>query len=210
MRVLIMNDHPFIRRGVVSLLEEQPSCEWIVEATNFSMGSELIVKEMIDIVIVDVTLGEKSGFEFIRQARKINTECKFIVFTASLKYQEFSEAQRLEVDGYILKNVLPEEFLHALQIIKRGRKYYDPDVIELKNHGVNDTHFVNQLTAKELEVLIELGKGNNNKVIAENLYISEYTVKKHVSQILSKLDLPDRTQAALYANAMGIVTYAVQ
>ncbi|MFA1642498.1 response regulator transcription factor [Chryseomicrobium imtechense] len=68
---------------------------------------------------------------------------------------------------------------------------------------------MNQLTAKELEVLIGLGKGNNNKVIAENLYISEYTVKKHVSQILSKLDLPDRTQAALYANAMGIVTYAV-
>ncbi|MFA1642499.1 response regulator transcription factor [Chryseomicrobium imtechense] len=114
------------------MLEKQPSCEWIVEATNFSMESELNVKEMIDIVIVDVTLGEKSGFEFIRQARKINTECKFIVFTASLKYQEFIRSAEIRSRWLHIKNVLPEEFLYALQIIKRGRKYYDPDVLELK------------------------------------------------------------------------------
>lgn len=210
MRVLVMNDHPFIRRGMIGILESDPICDWIVEATSFSIGLDVLRKEPIDTVIVDVTLGEDSGLNFISEAQKITNDCKFVIFTSSNDLQDFMTAKELGVDGYILKNVLPEEFVQALKLIHKGRRYFDPDVLDLTD---NDIEFgdggVHQLTPKEKEVLIQLGKGKSNREIALALYISEFTVKKHVGQILSKLELSDRTQAALYANAAGIVSYVV-
>lgn len=210
MRVLVMNDHPFIRRGIVSLLEREEVCDWIVEATSFKIGLDVIRKENMDIAIVDMTLGKSCTLDFIRDVRKIQSDCKFIVFTSSLEYHDFHEAKALQVDGYILKDVLPEEFVHALRIVQKGRRYYDPDVLDLQQTSDLNHQSVEQLTPKEREVLVELGKGKTNREIAHDLFISEFTVKKHVGQILAKLELPDRTQAALYANALGIVTYAVQ
>ena len=98
------------------------------------------------------------------------------------------------------------------QIISKGRKYYDPGVFDLlmnsRDSRANDGH-IEQLTPKEKEVLLELGMGLSNKEISQTMYITEYTVKKHVSQVLAKLGLSDRTHAALYANAKGLVTYVV-
>lgn len=121
-------------------------------------------------------------------------------------------AKEIRVDGYVLKEALPEELIHALKIISKGRKYYDPGVLELiikSNDPFEDDGHLEQLTPKEKEVLMELGKGRSNKEISQVLYITEYTVKKHVSQILAKLDLTDRTQAALYANVKGLATYVI-
>jgi len=98
-----------------------------------------------------------------------------------------------------LKEALPEELLYALRLVGRGRKYYDPVLLEYKLQEGNDN-----LTLREKEVLQKLGQGLNNQEIADELFISENTVKKHVSQILAKLNLHDRTQAALYANNMNI------
>lgn len=210
MRVLVMNDHPFIRKGMVGLLESDAVFEWIVEATSFEIGLSVLREEQMDIVIVDVTIGKNCGYEFIRQAKKVASASKFVIFTSSMKQDDFIQAKEMEIDGYILKNVLPEEFVHALKVVHKGRKYYDPDVVELTyTFSVPTQSSMHQLTAKEKEVLVELGKGKSNKDIASELFISEFTVKKHVSQILSKLELTDRTQAALHANALGLVTYAV-
>ena len=113
----------------------------------------------------------------------------------------------------MLKDALPEELIHALQIVSRGRKYYDPGVLDLLMTS-QELPFaidgqIEQLTPKEKEVLLELGMGVPNKQISQTLFITEYTVKKHVSQVLAKLGLANRTNAALYANAKGLVTYNV-
>ncbi|MFC4355244.1 LuxR C-terminal-related transcriptional regulator [Chryseomicrobium palamuruense] len=210
MRVLVMNDHPFIRKGIVGLLESDAVFEWIVEATSFDIGLSILEKEHMDIVIVDVKLGKSSGYDFIIRGKKISSASRFVIFTASMKQSDFIQAKEIGIDGYIFKNVLLEEFVHALKVIHKGRKYYDPDVVDLTYMiPVPSQEITDHLTAKEKEVLIELGKGKSNREIALELFISEFTVKKHVSQILSKLELSDRTQAALHANALGLVTYAV-
>lgn len=112
----------------------------------------------------------------------------------------------LGVEGYVLKEALPEELLSAIRLVAKGRKYYDPTVVqqameydkEYRGKGMDE------LTPRELEVLAFLAKGMNNKAIAEALFITEHTVKKHIGQILEKLDLHDRTQAALYAVSRGL------
>ena len=99
----------------------------------------------------------------------------------------------------MLKEALPEEMLNALRLVSKGRPYFDPAVMQLVARNRQRENELSLLTERELEVLQELGRGLSNKEIARKLFITEYTVKKHVSGILSKLGLKDRTQAALYA-----------
>ena len=111
--------------------------------------------------------------------------------------KDFRRARELGVDGYVLKEAFPEELIAAIRLVYRGRKYYDPSMVDLVMNKDEDDSLIEQLTPRELEVLRALGEGLNNKDIAKKLFITEYTVKKHVSQILAKLDLTGRTQAAL-------------
>lgn len=210
MRVVVMNDHPFIRKGLVWILKTDPLFEWIEEAQNMTKGMQLLKNSSVDAVILDLKIDNECGLEWIKLCRQLGLRTKFIIFTESVQVMDFQQAKSLAVDGYLLKDVLPEEFVHAIKLIHKGRRYYDPDVLDLVEIQENHPNSFHQLTPKEMEVLIELGQGHSNREISERLFISEFTVKKHVSQILSKLDLTDRTQAALYANAQGIVAYAVQ
>jgi two-component system, NarL family, nitrate/nitrite response regulator NarL len=127
--------------------------------------------------------------------------------TSSATSSEIRLAQSLGVEGVCLKEAMPEDLLYAVEVVARGRKFYDPVFMEnLMAHSAEEIAFA-ELTPKELEVLIALGKGRPNKEIASDLFITEFTVKKHVSQILSKLNLSDRTQAALYALSKGLVQF---
>jgi two-component system nitrate/nitrite response regulator NarL len=120
--------------------------------------------------------------------------------------EDFLKAEEVGVDGYVLKEALPEELLYAIKIVSQGRKYYDPTLLELKmKETANDP--INELTPREQDVLMALGEGLPNREIAKRLFITEYTVKKHVSQILSKLELADRTQAALFASSRGLAGF---
>lgn len=212
MTVVLIDDHPLIRRGLNSLFSLNGSLEVLGEATNRREAIELLKAVKPDIAIVDLRLGEESGIELITEAIRVGIVCKFVILTSSTNEEDFKKAKEIGVAGYLLKEALPEELLHALQMIKKGRKYYDPTVLDLmmkeKNLPDEDGH-IEQLTPKEKEILIELGKGHSNKEISKTLYITEFTVKKHVSQVFAKLGLADRTQAALYANAKGLVKYVI-
>lgn len=212
MTVVIIDDHPLIRRGLNSLFSLSGSLKVLGEATNRREAIELLRAVKPDIAIVDLRLGEESGIELIVEAMRIGITSKFVVLTSSTKEEDFKKAKEIGVVGYLLKEALPEELLHALQMIRKGRKYYDPTVLDLlikvPTPLKEDGHF-EQLTPKEKEILIELGRGHSNKEISKTLYITEFTVKKHVSQVFAKLGLADRTQAALYANAKGLVKYVI-
>lgn len=212
MKVVIVDDHPLVRKGLTSILSLDGTMEVLGEATNSREALELFNTIKPDLVLVDLRLGNESGLDLITDAKRLGLSCKFVVLTSSSEENDFKRAKEIGVEGYILKEALPEELLYALNIIRKGRKYYDTAVLDMLMNSRNiieeDGH-IEQLTPKEKEILIELGKGHSNREISKILYITEYTVKKHVSQVFAKLGLADRTQAALYANAKGLVTYVV-
>ncbi|MGN7408090.1 LuxR C-terminal-related transcriptional regulator [Sporosarcina sp. SAFN-010] len=211
MKIVLVDDQTLIRKGLISFLSLQDMMEVSGEARNKQEALSLIQRENPDLVIVAFHLGEEWGLEVITEARKRGATCKFVILIYSKDPMSFQYATVMDVEGYISLEAHPEELIYALQMIQRGRKYYDPDIIDQLIQSQNSPHMdnshVNLLTSKEKEILQKLGQGFSNKQIAENLYITENTVKKHVSQVLSKLDLGDRTQAALYANVTGLVQY---
>ncbi|MBY9077493.1 response regulator transcription factor [Paenibacillus sp. HN-1] len=206
MDIVIVDDHPLVRRGLASVISMQPDVNFAGEATNGEEAIRVLEETRPDLVLIDLRLADESGLDVIKMARSRGIDSKFILLTSSASREDFLKAEEVLVDGYVLKEALPEELLFAIQLVYKGRKYYDPGLMEdkMRMSGKSPT---DELTPKEREVLIELGQGACNREIASRLFISEFTVKKHVSQILAKLQVADRTQAALYANAVGLTKY---
>ncbi|MDQ0193949.1 response regulator [Paenibacillus wynnii] len=206
MKIVIVDDHPLVRRGLAAVISMQPNVQFAGEATNGTEALHVFQEIQPDLVLIDLKLADESGLDVIKMARANGITSKFILLTSSASREDFLKAEEVLVDGYVLKEALPEELLFAIQLVHKGRKYYDPGLMEDKMR-MSVSSPTDELTPKEKEVLIELGQGACNREIASRLYISEFTVKKHVSQILAKLQVADRTQAALYANAVGITKY---
>jgi DNA-binding NarL/FixJ family response regulator len=206
MKIVIVDDHPLVRRGLAAVISMQSNLQFAGEATNGQEALLVIEETQPDLVLIDLKLADESGLDVIKAARVRGVVSKFILLTSSASREDFLKAEEVLVDGYVLKEALPEELLFAIQLVYKGRKYYDPGLMEdkMRMSGNSPT---DELTPKEKEVLIELGQGACNREIASRLFISEFTVKKHVSQILAKLQVADRTQAALYANAVGLTKY---
>lgn len=204
MKLLIVDDHPLVIEGLMGILSTESTIGLVEQAATKEEAVSKILSQNPDIVLLDIRLGDESGLDVIPMIREEKGESKFIILTSSWDADDFARAEGLGVDGYILKHAYPEEILLGIKLVSRGRKYYDPIILEmiLKER---DASMVEDLTAREQDVLRELGKGASNKQIAESLFITEYTVKKHVSRILAKLGLMDRTQAALYVNAYQIM-----
>ncbi|MFF2911896.1 MULTISPECIES: response regulator transcription factor [Bacillales] len=206
MKIVIVDDHPLVRRGLAAVISMQPNVQFAGEATNGQEALLVIEETQPDLVLIDLKLADESGLDVIKAARTRGISSKFILLTSSASREDFLKAEEVLVDGYVLKEALPEELLFAIQLVHKGRKYYDPGLMEDKMRMTGSSP-TDELTPKEKEVLIELGQGACNREIASRLFISEFTVKKHVSQILAKLQVADRTQAALYANAVGLTKF---
>lgn len=206
--ILIVDDHPLVRTGLVSLFSFEEDLSCIGEAATNDEAFQVVIEKKPDIVLVDLRLGNESGFDLVEKSKNVS-DCKFIVLTSSAHLADFQKAKEVGAHGYILKEALPEELLFAIRLVSSGRKYYDPGIMELIMGDSEEEDTISSLTPKEMEVLRELGTGLSNKEIASKLFISENTVKKHVSQILDKLQLADRTQAALFANVKGLAAYKV-
>lgn len=198
MKVLIVDDHPLVRKGIASVLCGENDIDAISEAATVDEALSSLIKNKPDITVLDLYLGKEDGLEIVRQARSKQMNSKFIVLTSSSKKEDFDRAKKENVDGYILKDAFADEFMYAVKVISRGKKFYDSTILDY--HLRADKSNVDELTERELEILRELGFGHSNGQIAKNLFISENTVKKHVSTILSKLGMSHRTEAALYAN----------
>lgn len=205
MRIVLIDDHPLVRKGLAFVLSLEDDMEVIGEASNIKEAVELMNRLQPDVAIVDLRLGNEYGLDIIERSKKSNLNSKFIVLTSSAGEQDFRRAEEVGAHGYVLKEALPEELLYAVRLVNNGRKYYDPGLMEEMMKTSSKDGMVEALSPREQEVLLQLGQGLSNKDIAKKLYITEYTVKKHVSQVLAKLDLTDRTQAALYAFSNGLV-----
>lgn len=209
MKVAIIDNHCLVRQGLKSILSMDNNIEIAGESSNVKDGLKLILESEPDIAIIDLKLGNENGLDIVKGIKGNMRRCKFIILTTSSDYRDFRKAEEIGIEGYILKDALPEEIIYGVKIVKAGRKFYDANLMTSamrleKSNSINDPA-VNSLTQREKEVLAAVGKGLCNNEIASSLYITEYTVKKHVSQILNKLGFSDRTQAAIYANTHGLV-----
>lgn len=210
MKVVVVDSQHIVRYALRTILSEDKDISIAGEGRNVEEGVSLILKEDADIAILDLAIGNEDGLEIIRRVRKYNSHCRFIILTASSDYKDFLKAGEIGAEGYILKDATPQEIIYAMKIINAGSKFYDANLMisamKMEKKGCVEVAAVKILTEREREVLAELGKGLSNQDIAHKLFITEYTVKKHVSQILYKLELADRIQAALYANSIGLVS----
>lgn len=198
MNILVVDDHPLARLGLSSSLAHVTNIENIYEASNVSGAIKLLSHNDIDMTLIDLNLGNEYGLEIVKEAQRLKISSKFVVLTSSGKISDFTKARELGVEGYLLKDALVEDIIYAIRVVARGKPFYDSELVNCNfKQKEND---ISQLTARERDVLVEIGKGLSNIEIASKLLISEFTVKKHVSNILGKLNLTHRTEAALYIN----------
>ncbi len=205
-KVIIVDDHPLVKEGVEAVIRLEPDLELAAAAGRVKEALQLIHSQLPDVALVDLRLQEEHGLELVKKGRDINSHTRYLILTSYATEEEIRRAMEEKVEGYILKEALPEELTSAIRRVARGKNYFDPAVVQyaLEYRHKNKAEGLGELTSRELEVLKSLARGLSNRDIAEKLVISEHTVKKHIGQILEKLQLRDRTQAALYAVSKGL------
>ncbi|PHV70457.1 DNA-binding response regulator [Sporanaerobium hydrogeniformans] len=198
MKLLIVDDHEIVRKGLIASLAIEQLFDEIDEADSIEKGMKSLILNKPDMTIVDINLGNKeNGLTLIEKAKEKKLITQFIVLTSSSRVGDFLRAKTLEVEGYILKDSDMEDIIYGIRSVIRGRKFYDAQIeIQVEQHK---DPLKEKLTEREYEVLVELGKGLTNGQIAETLFITENTVKKHISNLMSKLELAHRTEVALFA-----------
>lgn len=200
MKLVIVDDHPLARQGFISMLSGEKNIQEVKEASNIEEAMNIISNEDMEMAVIDLKLGQEDGLDIVSKGKKINVKTKFIVLTSFIPQEDFQRAEEIGVDGYILKDAFAEDILYAIHVISRGKKYYDPEIIRNKDEW-GENNLFNSLTTREKDVLKEIGKGLSNEEISKDLYISEHTVKKHVSNILAKLNLKHRSQIVFMMNS---------
>jgi len=208
--VLLVDDHEVVRSGVSAFLESQPDFEVVGEAKSGNEAVNLALKHVPDVVLMDLVMAKMDGVEATRQVKTVSPRTKIVVLTSYHQDEYIFPALQAGAISYILKDVKMDELADALRRAAQGEATLHPRVasrVIQELHGANreELNPYTELTEREMEVLKLIAKGLSNSKIAEDLVISVNTVKGHVSNILSKLHLADRTQAAVYAWQQGIV-----
>ncbi len=208
--VLIVDDHKVVRRGVRAFLETQPDLSVVGESESGAGALRLVEEFAPDVVLMDLVMPEMDGVEATRQVKQISPRTQVIVLTSYHQDEYIFPAIRAGALSYLLKDAEPEELAEAVRKAAGGEAVLHPRVaarVVQELHGArSDTpNAFTELSDRELQVLRLIADGMNNADIAEALVISEKTVKSHVSNILGKLHLADRTQAAVFAWREGVV-----
>ncbi len=210
--IMLVDDHTIVRQGVRTFLETQPDLVVVAEADSGEEGVQLIREHAPDVVLMDLVMPNGiDGVEATRQVKQISPRTQVIVLTSYHQDEYIFPAIRAGALSYVLKDVRATELAEVVRKAARGEAVLHPHVavrLVQELHGVKHTsaHPLHDLSEREKEVLRLIAEGMSNADIASHLIISEKTVKSHVSNILSKLHLADRTQAAVYAWREGIMS----
>lgn len=208
--IMIADDHSMIREGLKQLLELESNFRVIEEACDGVDCLEKLTKVMPDILLLDINMPNMNGLEVLQKIRERNMNIKVLVLTVHNEVEYLLKAVDIGVNGYVLKDSESVELKKAILSVIEGEDYIQPSLIPVLNSKMidrdRDTVLIDELTRRESEVLKLLAVGKYNKEIAEELKISERTVKNHVSNIFKKIHVTDRTQAAVFAIRNNLIT----
>jgi NarL family two-component system response regulator LiaR len=200
-RVVIADDHAVVRQGLRTFLDLQDDMEVVGEAADGAEAVDVAERLEADVVLVDLVMPGVDGLEALRALRERVPAARALVLSSFIDDEKLFPAVRAGAAGYLLKDVQPQELVAAIRTVHAGGALLHPKVAS----RLLEQMTTDPLTPREREVLGLIGQGMANKVIARELDLSEKTVKAHVSNILAKLGVSDRTQAALYAVRAGLV-----
>jgi DNA-binding NarL/FixJ family response regulator len=207
-RVLIVDDHSVVREGLRAFLELQAGLDVVGEAADGEEAIEAGARLRPDVILMDLVMPKLGGVAAMRRLREQVPGARIIVLTSFLDDDKLLPALRAGAAGYLLKNAEPHEIARAVRAAHAGEALLDPVVAArlVETLAADDGQEpLDRLTPREREVLVLIGRGYSNKRIANELELSEKTVKTHVGHVLAKLGVTDRTQAAVFAVRAGIV-----
>jgi len=207
--VMLIDDHRVVRQGLRDFLELQDYIDVVGEAASGLEGVQLARELLPEVVLMDLVMPGIDGVETTRRVKAASPSSRVIVLTSFADDDKVFPAIKAGAISYLLKDISPEELAHAIRAAQRNEAVLHPEVAAKLMQEFSSPRTaeapVEQLTEREMDVLRLIAKGQSNKEIADTLIISEKTVKTHVSNILSKLHLADRTQAAIYALRQRLV-----
>ena len=214
-KILIVDDHQMVRQGLRTFLELQDDFQVVGEASDGQAAVDLVSQLAPDVVLMDLVMPRLDGIAATQRVKSLGLPTKVIALTSFTEDNKVFPAIQAGASSYLLKDVSPDDLAEAIRAAHRGEARLHPEIMRRLMDEVahpslaaseNKTQ-AEDLTNRELEVVRLVAQGRSNQDIAQELVISEKTVKTHVSSILSKLNMPSRTEAALYAVRIGLVSY---
>ena len=200
-RILTVDDHPILRKGIAALVNGEPDLKLVAEASNGKEAIEAFRSHQPDVTLMDLQMPEVDGLDAIDAIRREFPDARIIVLTTYSGDTQVLRALKAGARGYILKGHVHKELLDAIRAVHAGQKRIPTEIAaELAEHAIDDP-----LTEREIDVLRLIAAGNSNKLIADHLSIGEATVKSHVTNILSKLGANDRAHAVTIGLKRGII-----
>jgi DNA-binding NarL/FixJ family response regulator len=205
-RILIVDDHAVVRKGLAMVLRLESDLEVVGEAENGRVGLSAAQSLNPDIVLVDLVMPEMDGQEMALALRKLNPKIKIMMLTGTEVDDRVYDLVAAGIEGYVLKNIEPGELVRAIHAVIHGEAYLHPDVIKKIVERIQPHHApLVSLTPREMEILARMATPNTYKQIASQLGVSEETVRSHAKNILEKMKQPNRAQAVLAAIKMKLI-----
>jgi NarL family two-component system response regulator LiaR len=209
-RILVADDHPIVRKGLHTLISSEPDLEWVGEAAD---GIEVVEQALAlrpDIILMDMVMPRQDGVEAVKQIKARYPEVGILIITSFAEDDKIFPAIKAGALGYLLKDSAPQELLQAIYDVFQGKPSLHPTIALKMIQEIQQPSplppTVEPLTEREVEILKFIAQGFTNQEIATQLVVSERTIGNHVGNILNKLHLANRTQAALYALKKGLAT----
>ena len=197
MKLLIAEDQSMLRDAMATLLSMQDSVESVLQAKNGKEAIDLISTNDIDVAILDVEMPEVTGLDVLEYIRSNNIHCKVVIVTTFKRMGYFERAIKNNVDAYVLKDRSIDELMKTINNVLAGHKEYSPELMD----NIFNSH--NPLTNQEKIILLKIKEGLSNKEIANELFLSEGTIRNYISNILTKLDCKNRTEAVKKSTEEG-------
>lgn len=216
-KVMIADDHSLMRKGLQQILELEEDILVIAQAKD---GKEAVEKALVtnpDIILMDINMPKKNGMQAIRELKERGCPARIIVLTIHEDREYLKKSIKAGASGYVMKDAESDHLIEAIRDVSNGQTYIQPSVNkyfareedDLSTPDINKKLEGDNLTQREIEVLLLIAEGKNNREIADDLFISDKTVKNHVSNIFKKIDVSDRTQAAVYVFKKAVNKYKI-
>lgn len=213
-KVLIADDHDIIRQGLKRIISFEEDIDIVAEAENGENALMLLKQQELDVVVLDCNMPIMNGIQVLRSVKENEDKVKVIMLTVENDRKTISAAINSGTDGYMLKDSAGTEIVDAIRMVHKGEKYIDKSLVsilfsDIKIKESKETKILDKLSKREVEVLIKISKGLSNKEIAEQLYLSEKTVKNYASNMFRKINVEDRVKATILAIDNNIEEYYI-